>query len=307
MSLFLPDRSDSLTVSSVVLSYLWHERRRLSRSSLHARKGFLLALCRELGRKRVIDCRAIHLTNWIDSHREWQSEWTRHSVVKYVQTAFNWACEKAEIIDRNPFRKVSLPPGMSRRDVTPDEFQRMLRGTAGRRVRYRPSPGARIREMLIFLRLTGCRPGEAASLKWQHVDFERQCVILPQHKTAKSQKQPLPRVIHLHPVAIRLLERIRKRCEGERVFLTYRRTPWTRHTLAQRVKRARVKAGVPHDAKLYGVRHAFGTRAIINGCDIKTLATLMGHTTTKMTEKYIHLAGKIAHLASALDLINRRK
>lgn len=28
------------------------------------------------------------------------------------------------------------------------------------------------------------------------------------------------------------------------------------------------------DAKFYGVRHAFGTRAIVNGVDIKTLSLL---------------------------------
>jgi site-specific recombinase XerD len=106
---------------------------------------------------------------------------------------------------------------------------------------------------------------------------------------------------------VKLLKSIKKRREGEHVFLTYRLTPWNRFSLGLRVRRAREKAGIPDDAKLYGVRHAFGTRGVVNGCDIKTLAELMGHTTTRMTEHYLHLAGQREHLASAMLLVNGRR
>jgi site-specific recombinase XerD len=66
------------------------------------------------------------------------------------------------------------------------------------------------------------------------------------------------------------------------------------------MQRARAKAGIPDDAKLYGLRHRFGTQAIINGVDIKTLAELMGHTTVRMTEIYLHLAAQHPHLVAAM-------
>ena len=66
------------------------------------------------------------------------------------------------------------------------------------------------------------------------------------------------------------------------------------------MQRARAKAGIPDDCKLYGLRHRFGTEAILNGVDIKTLAELMGHSTTKMSENYVHLAGQASHLAAAM-------
>jgi hypothetical protein len=55
---------------------------------------------------------------------------------------------------------------------------------------------------------------------------------------------------------------------------------------------------------LYGLRHAFGTRAVLRGVDVKTLAELMGHTTTRMTEHYLHLAGERSYLAAAMERIN---
>ena len=65
--------------------------------------------------------------------------------------------------------------------------------------------------------------------------------------------------------------------------------------------RGRRRAGIDEEVKLYGVRHAFGTKAIVNGgLDIKTVAELMGHTTTRMTEHYLHVAGQSAHLAAAM-------
>lgn len=73
------------------------------------------------------------------------------------------------------------------------------------------------------------------------------------------------------------------------------------------MRRARELAGVPNDVKLYGIRHAFGTRGIVNGCDLKTLSTLMGHTSTRMTECYTHLARQNEHLAAAMRIVNARR
>src|SRR5262249_45637148 len=109
----------------------------------------------------------------------------------------------------------------------------------------------------------------------------------------------------LHPVALRLLIFLKRLNQpGSHVFLTHRKTPWHRVSLAQRLKRSRRAAGVPEDAKLYGLRHAFGTRAVLRGVDIKTLAELLGHSSTKMSEHYIHLTGQRAHLAEAMAKVN---
>ena len=126
-------------------------------------------------------------------------------------------------------------------------------------------------------------------------------IVLHEHKTSRTQKVKKPRVIPLHPVVLKLLIYLRRLGQpGDHVFLTHRKTPWNRSSLSLRVRRARKIAGVPDDAKLYGLRHGFGTRSILNGVDIKTLAELMGHTTTRMTEHYVHFAGQPQHLAAAM-------
>jgi integrase len=212
--------------------------------------------------------------------------------------------------------------GFLNRPLSDEEFQRLLRATSvwakrGRfkkprpsdiKRRKRPSAGARFRQLLIFLRYTGARPGEASSLEWEDINLEKAVIVLHRHKTSRTQRVKKPRVIPLHPVVLKLLIHIRRRGEpGPLVFLNHRQTAWNRSNLSLRVRRARAAAGVPGEAKLYGLRHGFGTRSILNGVDLKTLAELMGHTTTRMTEHYVHLVGHQAHLAAAMLRANGRR
>ena len=193
--------------------------------------------------------------------------------------------------------------------MTRDEFQKILRATtnAKRKYPYRKlTPAARFRQILIYLYLTGCRPSEAAKLRWSEVDFEDSVVILKGHKTARTQSEPEPRIIPLDPVIMKLLRFLKTRDEGEHVFLTFKKTPWTKDTLVQRMIRARTKAGVSNEAKLYGIRHAFGTRGVLRGLDLKSLSAVMGHTTTRVTERYVHIARRVSHLAASMRTINGR-
>jgi integrase len=311
------------TVASVIDLYLEHAKRRYAERSLYERRLLLQAFAEAHGFRTVNDrdCLPFHLTSWLDAHPEWGSDWTKAHVVAVIQRPFNWAA-KQRLIACNPFRGVSHRPGEPRRPLTDAEFRGLLKAAerkrkfrpspgkkklypSDRRRRMRPSPGARFRQLVVFLRFTGARPGEASKLKWEHVDCENAVIVLPKHKTSRTQRQPRPRVIPLHPVVVKLLIHIRRRSDpGEFVFLTHRKTPWNRSNLSLRLCRARERAGIPPDAKLYGLRHAYGTRAIVNGVDIKTLAELLGHTTTRMAEHYVHLAGQRSHLHRAVERVN---
>jgi integrase len=314
--------SDAHTVTSVIDLYLGHAQRHCSARSFEERRRYLQLFAEDHGWRKADDrgCLPFHLESWVDAHPDWKSEWTRAHVVAIVQRPFNWAA-KHRLIPANPFRGFTLRPGEPRRPMTSEEFRRLLRATSAwpKRTRYkkprpsdlkrraRPSAGARFRQLLIFLRYTGARPGEASRLAWSDIDLDKQVIVLRRHKTSKTQRAKRPRVIPLHPVVLKLLIAIRGREDpGPHVFLTHRKTPWNRSNLSLRVRRLRSLAGVPDDAKLYGLRHAFGTRGILNGVDLKTLAELMGHTTTRMTEHYLHLAGQQQHLADAMRRANGR-
>jgi integrase len=277
------------TVVSVVEAYLAYAARRLAARNYADLRSVLQRFAEAHGYRLVTDCKAYHLTSWLDASPSFASDWTRLRVVATVKRAFNWAGRQGLVGD-NPFKAVSQSAGRSRRPLTDAEFRSLLRGAPGPR-------GRPFRQALIFLRLTGCRPAEMASLTWSDIHWDGvPRVVLTAHKTAA--KTGKPRVIPLVPVVQKLLRHLDKSTSGDRVFLNDRGNPWHRSALSLRIQRCRVRQGIPADAVLYGIRHQFGTEAIKNGVGLKAVAQLMGHQGTRTTERhYVHLDGQDEFLA----------
>jgi integrase len=301
--------SPDQTVASVIDAYLDHAKHDLDADTYARRTRYLQLFAEAHGFRLVKDCLPIHLTQWLDSKTAWVSAWTWATVIKIVQRVFNWAARQ-RLIPANPFFGVTQRPGEPRRPMTDEEFFKVIWATVRglpvghkrRNPRKRPTAGTRFRNVLFFLRYTGARPSEMAALTWDAVDFESGVIVLAQHKTRKLLRTPRPRIIQLAPVVAKLLRRIKRQepTPHPKVFLSSRSTPWRRQALGLRLRRFREKAGVSSEATLYGIRHQFGTMAVVNGVDIKTLAELMGHRTVQMTGHYCHLAGHQEHLAAAM-------
>ena len=302
--------SPGQTVASVIDAYLDHAKHDLDADTHLRRTRYLQLFAEAHGFRLVTECLPIHLTQWLDGKKEWVSAWTRATVIKIVQRAFNWAARQ-RLIPANPFFGVTQRPGEPRRPMTDEEFRKVIRATVRwlpeghkrRNPRKRPTAGTRFRNVLYFLRNTGARPSEMASLTWDAIDFEHSVIVLTQHKTRKLLRTPRPRIIQIVPEIVKLLKRIKRQetFEDPHVFLSSQGRPWRRDMLGLRLRRFREKVSVPHSATLYGIRHQFGTMAVVNGVDIKTLAELMGHRSTQMTEHYCHLAGHQSHLAAAMQ------
>lgn len=299
--------SQRQTVASVIEAYLGYEAKQIAASTLAIKLPYLQDFAERHGWRAIESSKPIHLTDWVHQHTSWKSDWTIATAINVVQLAFNWAT-KQRLIATNPFAGVSHAEGEPREPLSYDEFRALLRATSSN-YGTKPTAGARFRQILMFMWYTGCRPSEAFKLRWDNVDPERGVIILTTHKTSRPRhgKKPKPRIIHLHPVVIKLLDHIRRRNEGDLVFTNFRGTPWDKNSLGLRVRRARKRAGIPENRTLYSTRHAFGTRAVTNGVDIKTLAELMGHATTRMTETYVHLATEHPHLAAAMQRANVRR
>jgi integrase len=321
-----PDEGPArLRVADVIDRYLTLYRPRYSPEAFADRLYLLQLFAEAHGWRKVNDrdCLPVHVEEWVAAHPAWKSDWTKAHVVQVVMRPFNWAAKK-RLIPAYPFRGVEQTTGSPRRPLTDAEFQLLLRHAtvwtkrkrsggrflSGRKVcpsdlkrRQRPSPAARFRQVLVFLRFTGCRPIEARNLTWSDIDLDAKELVLRWHKTVRKTKKP--RRVPLHPVVLKLLIFIRRLGQpGDHVFLNHRKRPWHRGGLAQRLQRSRRAAGIPDDAKLYGLRHRFGKMAILRGVDLKTLSALLGHTTTRMTEHYVALAGEREHLADAMAKVN---
>lgn len=274
------------TVSEVLDLWYSHTSRSQDAESLKNRLRILNEFRESFGDHLAESLQPLAVSAWVFTHESWKSDWTLFRVFLTLKAPLNWAV-RVSLLPRNPISQLSHPKGDPVRPLTEREFLLLLRAS-------KPL----FRRVLWFLALTGARPGEIRRIQWADLDFERGAVVLQKHKTRKSLKTPRPRVIVLNDSACRLLAWIRRHQaeKSEFVFLNSKGRQWTRNAVCLRIRSLREKTGIPKDAKLYGLRHRFGTRQCKKGTPLKVLAELMGHSTTRMTEHYTHLAGDIAYL-----------
>lgn len=236
------------------------------------------------GHFRIDEIKAIHLESWLEAMPV--AGTTKVNRNRMVQTAFNWAAKKG-LIARNPVRDVDVGDSAVRRNLTDAEYEQAFAACP-----------PHFRDELTFLRLSGARPGEMANADWSDVTIDDASltgdVLLDEHKTAD--KTGKPRIVAFgRELAERLLERRRRFFPGLQngpIFLNSHGKRWTIGAWGRVWRKIRRKAGLPADAFLYGVRHAFGTRLVKAGVPMRTIAHLMGHASVQTTERNYDHAGQ---------------
>jgi len=137
-------------------------------------------------------------------------------------------------------------------------------------------------KIIIAIR-TGMRMSELIRMRWEHVDFIRNTILVPQSKNGR------PRSIPLHKTLRKRLYKIRK-LSGP-VFAGSDRT-WIREL--SRIKDCRVfTEGMDPKATGRGwhlFRHTFASRLVQAGVDIFKVSKWLGHTSVANTMIYAHLS-----------------
>jgi len=141
--------------------------------------------------------------------------------------------------------------------------------------------------MISTLLYTGVRRGELLGLRIQDVDFEQKQVFV-NHFTSKSKAN---RYIPLHPTLhYHLKEYFKELRKGkyscEYLFVSSKSdSGLTKEGLRHWVKRYKIKSGVPFH--LHRFRHTFACSLAKNGADLMSIMKLLGHTSSRMTERYL--------------------
>src|SRR5713101_6068115 len=193
------------TVHDVITLYLPQARRELGDHAYGDRARTLGLFDANLGDIPMAEFKPFHLQKWLNDHPSIPSPWTVQSAIVAVKRCFNWAVEM-ELIDRNPVGRFKKPKAQRRRPMTDEEYQTLLRGA-----------DPQFRRFVVMLAFSGCRPIEAATTKWADVRFEEKCVILHQHKSARSSGKP--RRIPLVPTTTKLLLWIRRHRQAATIQL----------------------------------------------------------------------------------------
>ena len=132
-------------------------------------------------------------------------------------------------------------------------------------------------DIIRLLVLTGCRKGEVTNLRWSEVDGDM--LALADSKTG-------PRTVHLNPQARAVLDR-QPRGEGPWVFPSPVRPDRPCSDDVNLWRSVRREAGI-EDVRLHDLRHNYASWAVMQGVPVPVVSRLLGHSSTKMTLRYVH-------------------
>jgi integrase len=215
----------------------------------------------------------------------------------------NWAVREKHISE-NPARDVKLGPGGKRTTILEGsaDYSRLFKtlDRMEQELRIRPQVADAIR----LIALTGCRRGEAASLRWSHVDLKEGKLEIPAHSHKTGRKTGEPRVINLPTAAQTVIARQPKGGPHDYVF-TPARGEGGAIDLTHAWVRVRAEAKLPAIG-LHGLRHSLASHMAMNAASASEIMTALGHRQMATSQKYIHWAGdarqKLAERAAATAL-----
>lgn len=138
-----------------------------------------------------------------------------------------------------------------------------------------------------LLLFTGARSGEILGLRWEHVDFERGLLHLPDSKTGKK-------VIVLNAPALEILSELPR--IGPYVIVG--RDPKKPRTALRNSWQAILRYAGITDVRLHDLRHTHASFGVGAGMGLPIIGKLLGHSQVSTTQRYAHLADDPVRQAS---------
>jgi integrase len=145
-----------------------------------------------------------------------------------------------------------------------------------------------------FLLMTGCRRGEALNAKWEHVDFKTKRFLIPDTKQGKP---------HLLPITDQIANFLKN-------LPSYNSSPFLfpnpatdrpYKSIFHSWNKVRRESGLA-EVRIHDLRHSFASILVNNGRSLYEVQRLLGHSNTKMTQRYAHLNDKT--LREAMEIIS---
>ena len=261
-------REKKITLSELGREYFASET---TKRSLRRDEQIMVRLNAAFGDRKLADIGVLDIKKYRTARLETVTPATVNREVALLKHLFNLADDWGKYRGRNPVKGLRfLDEGNLRfRTVSMDEEAALLQ--------HAPP---RLAELITFSINTGLRSSDTLSLTWEEVDFERKVIRKKVQKTQKMLTLPL------NPVVLSVLRR-REACRHKEYVFYNPETggPWK--DVWHGLKKICPKAGLGDDVNWNTFRHTFATRLLRAGANIVTVKTLMGHSSIKVTERYL--------------------
>lgn len=148
----------------------------------------------------------------------------------------------------------------------------------------------RYRVLITTIYACGLRLGEALHLRARDIDSHRMMLRVRQGKGRKDRELPLP------PILLELLREYWRRERPCEFLFNARRNP-KRPLDARTVQKylpCIVKAsGITKHVTAHTLRHSYATHLLEDGVPSRTVQVLLGHSSVKTTEHYLHVSPQL--------------
>ena len=152
--------------------------------------------------------------------------------------------------------------------------------------------------IVTFLLETGIRVSELCSLNIHDVDFKDKSARVVGGKGNKDRMTIL---------SVRLLEDLRmyfKEYKPKKwLFEGIKGSKYSGESVVKIIKRSAIKAKIKRNITPHTLRHSFATHLLENGTDLRYIQSILGHSSSKTTEIYTHVAiNSFNSIKNPLDL-----
>ena len=156
--------------------------------------------------------------------------------------------------------------------------------------------------IMFMLYSGGLRISELLNLKWTDIDEDRMVIYV---RRGKGQKD---RITILSRLAMDYLKHYRDLYSPEVwVFEGQTGDQYSPRSVNEFIHKYSRIAGINKRVSAHTLRHSFATHLLERGTDLRYIQTLLGHESSRTTERYTHITKKgFESIISPLDLISKR-
>ena len=132
---------------------------------------------------------------------------------------------------------------------------------------------------------TGLRRGEVLNLKSEHIDADRNQILVVAGKGGKQRMVPISNSV------LELLRAYYKKYRPEKYLFEGMKSgnSYSETSFEKIVKMATRKAGIKKRVSPHTLRHSFASHMLEKGLNLKKLQLMMGHSTMQTTAIYLHV------------------
>ena len=240
-------------------------------------------------KRDVRELRKIDIKEYIDYCKKTQvwSEKSLKNNIDLFKTFMNYLKDDLEIISTVPAFPIIDVPEKTFKWVSSEDQMRLFEMVPAV---HRPIIG--------FLMLHGVRPAEARALKCRDINLEAGFITVAatfsegEYRPRRKGKGAKPLYMPIHP---EMIDFLRERVEGNHpeafVFVNVTTgDPYSAPMIGKIWRMVRAEAGIgPYELRLYDAsRHSLASQLVNSGTSLFAVSKLLGHSSTKMSEKYAH-------------------